>query len=234
MVLGTASWPLQPPTTPFNIPDEVTKTYDRFQKFYQNKHSGRKLNWLFQLSKAELKTHYLKAKASYTFQVSTYQMAILLQYNTSESYTYEELQTNTGLNVETLNGVLGTLLKAKVLLANGDIAPGTKFDLNTDFRSKKIRVNLNMPIKSEVKAETEETHKTIEEDRKLLIQAAIVRTMKTRKMLKYNALMSEVVAQLQTRFKPRIPDIKKCIDVLLEKEYIERVEGQKDTFSYVA
>jgi cullin 1 len=44
--------------------------YDIFQKFYQNKHSGRKLNWLFQLSKAELKTNYLKAsKAGYTLQV---------------------------------------------------------------------------------------------------------------------------------------------------------------------
>ena len=38
--------------------------------FYQNKHSGRKLNWLFHLSKGELKTNYLKAsKTGYTFQV---------------------------------------------------------------------------------------------------------------------------------------------------------------------
>lgn len=238
LVLGTASWPLQAPSTSFNLPDDVVKTYERFQRFYQDKHSGRKLNWLFQLSKADLKTNYTKGnKTGYSFQVSTYQMGILLQYNSGLVYSLEDLQTQTNLNMDILSGALGILVKAKVLLLEtgenvGDA--GTRYELNTEFKSKKIRVNLNLPLKAEQKVETEETHKTIEEDRKLLMQAAIVRIMKTRKVMKHGALMTEVITQLQTRFKPRVPDIKKCIDVLLEKEYIERVDGQKDTFSYVA
>lgn len=238
LVLSAGSWPLSAPSTSFNLPDDVVQMYDKFQQFYQTKHIGRKLNWLFQLSKAELKTHYLKSsKVSYTFMVSAYQMGILLQYNNADSYTYEELQKSTGLASEALNPALGILVKAKVLLLRdgtnvGDA--GSRYVLNQEFKSKKVRINLNMQMKMEQKAETDETHKNIEEDRMFVMQAAIVRIMKTRKVMKHVVLIDEVITQLQSRFKPRVPAIKKCIDVLLEKEYIERVENQKDMYSYVA
>jgi cullin 1 len=58
--------------------------------------------------------------------------------------------------------------------------------------------------------------------------------MKARKTIKNQALIQEVISQISQRFAPKIPDIKKAIETLLEKEYMERVEGSKDTFAYIA
>ena len=77
--------------------------------------------------------------------------------------------------------------------------------------------------------------------------------MKARKSMKNQQLIAEVTSQVAQRFTPQISDIKKvsliypfsistvltqsvaqAIDHLLEKEYISRVEGTRDTFDYVA
>jgi cullin 1 len=173
-VLGNGFWPLNAPTTPFLAPPEIVKTAERFQKFYFDKHSGRRLSWLWQLCKGEIKANYIKsAKVPYTFQVSTYQMGILLLFNETDSLSYTDIEKATTLAPEILDPNLSILLKAKVLIASPDGAkpePSTTFTLNYNFKNKKIKVNLNIQIKSEQKVETEDTHKTIEEDRKLLLQ----------------------------------------------------------------
>jgi len=228
MVLGTNFWPLNPPGSDFIVPTDIQPTYDRFQKYYQTKHSGRKLTWLWNYSKNELRTNYTNQK--YILMTSSYQMAVLLQYNKHDTLSLDELLQATAIPKELLTQVLGLLTKAKVLVSDDS----EQFDLNPNFKSKKIRINLNLPIKAEAKAESNDVLKTVDEDRKYVIQATIVRIMKARKTMKNQPLIQEVISQISQRFTPKIPDIKKAIETLLEKEYIERVEGTRDTFNYVA
>jgi cullin 1 len=47
------------------------------------------------------------------------------------------------------------------------------FSLVTNYRNKKIRININTPLKEEQKQETDQTNKDVEEDRKIIIQVTL-------------------------------------------------------------
>ncbi|KAH0445927.1 hypothetical protein IEQ34_025236 [Dendrobium chrysotoxum] len=198
LVLANGFWPLTGPSTEFIIPTELLEMYKRFERYYQGKHSGRKLNWLWQLSKNDVKTNYLSQKL--IFQTSTYQTSVLLQFNSSESLTEEDLAKGTGLNEATLKPILGLFVKLKVMLREGDA-----YSLNKDFKSKKMRINLNLQTKTEQKTESSEVMKTVDEDRKMLLQATIVRIMKARKQLRHAQLIRRLCSKCNPASNPRFP-----------------------------
>lgn len=226
-VLTSGVWPLQAPQTDFLVPAELQSTYDEFTRFYHKQHTHRQLAWLWHLSTNELHTNYLSRK--YIFTTSTYQTAVLLLFNSETVLTFDEIAAATRLDKSTLHAALVPLVKLKVLHLLDD-----SYSLNMDFKAKKVRINLHIPVRAEQKVESAEVARTVHEDRKVLLQATIVRIMKARKTYKHNLLLNEAILQLQSRFHPKVPDIKKAIDTLIEKEYLQRVEGEKDTYSYVA
>ncbi|KAH8793125.1 Cullin [Flagelloscypha sp. PMI_526] len=228
MVLGTHFWPLNSPAHDYIIPQEILPTYDRFLQYYKPKHSGRKLTWLWNYSKNELRTNYTSQK--YIFMTSSYQMAILLQYNRNDTLSLNELASATSIPRHVLIQVLALLTKATVLVSN----EGEQFSLNLSFKSKKIRIDLNQPIKAVIKASDKMVLKAVDEERQFQIQVTIWRIMKARKTMKNQALIQEVISRLCSSFSPKIPHIKKAIEVVIEKEWIKRAEGRKDTFEYVA
>ncbi|CAF3045733.1 unnamed protein product [Rotaria socialis] len=244
MVLSSNSWPFSGSSN-FVIPLELKSTFNSFTEFYTHRHNGRKLTWLHQHSKGELQTYFTTQK--YILQVSTYQMVVLLLFNKVLTWTVERLQDETQIKSELLLQVILGLLKSKLLICTdinddeidedfkeSDIKTHYSIRLSTDFRSKKLRINLNVPLKSVEQKDIEGVHRTIDEDRKMVIQAAIVRIMKARQTLRHALLMQEVIQQLSSRFRPKIPVIKKCIDVLIEKEYLERQSNEKDVLRYLA
>ncbi len=74
----------------------------------------------------------------------------------------------------------------------------------------------------------------VDKDRRYAIDAAVVRTMKSRKVLKHQQLVVEVVQQLQRMFHPDFRLIKKRIEDLISREYLERDKDDPNTFKYMA
>lgn len=249
LVLTAGSWPLQASNNQFILPTDLQPCASLFNQFYTQQHNGRKLTWLSHLSKGELKMKTsFTPRSGYTLQCSMYQMGVLLQFNLSDKLSMSDLQQATGLDGSSLNSTIKTLLKTKVVAIDAgknddSLQSDTIICLNKQFKTPKGRLKVNINVraesdpssgKSKTQTEDEETMQTVIEERKILIQAALVRIMKARKKLTHTNLITELVTHVQNRFKPNIPLVKKCIEMLIEKEYLERVTGEKDTYSYVA
>lgn len=68
----------------------------------------------------------------------------------------------------------------------------TVLRLNMDYSNKRTKFRITAAIQKEAPHEVEQTINSVEEDRKMYLQAAIVRIMKSRKVLKHNLLIQEV------------------------------------------
>lgn len=176
------------------------------------------------------------------FQVSTYQMAILMLFNSYEKITMETIMNETDINEKDLTRALQSLAMGKpsqrVLIKSPktkDIGPHHEFSINESYTSKLYRVKIQpITTKGENEPERRKTKDKVEEDRKHEIEAALVRIMKARKQLTHNKLIMEVTNQLRPRFLPSPILIKKRIECLIEREYLARTPEDRNTYNYVA
>ena len=143
----------------------------------------------------------------------------------------------------------------------GELEENTILTLNFDYYNKRTKFRITGALQRDAPHDAEATHRSVDDDRKLYLQAAIVRIMKSRKMLRHNQLVQEVIfiknftvrdilikieskynknitfqvlGQSKVTFAPSIGMIKKCIEALIDKQYIERTANSADEYSYVA
>ena len=101
-----------------------------------------------------------------------------------------------------------------------------------DFKDRRLRIKINqIQIKETVKEKTE-VHESVLRDRIHVMDAAIVRIMKTRKKLNHNELITEIYNQI--KFPAETSALKKRIESLIDREYIERDEQNTAMYNYLA
>ncbi|KAK4490712.1 hypothetical protein RD792_001412 [Penstemon davidsonii] len=237
-VLTTGSWPTQSSST-CNLPPEILGVCDKFKTYYLGTHTGRRLTWQTNMGTAVLGATFGNVQKE--LGVSTYQMCILMLFNHSDRLSYKEIEQATEIPPSDLKRCLQSLacVKGKNVLRKDpmskDIAEDDAFYFNDKFTTKLYRVKIGTVVaQKESEPEKQETRQRVEEDRKPQIEAAIVRIMKSRRVLDHNNIVTEVTKQLQSRFLPNPVVIKKRIESLIEREFLERDKTDRKLYRYLA
>ncbi|GAA0145750.1 ubiquitin-protein ligase [Lithospermum erythrorhizon] len=238
-VLTTGSWPTQSSVS-CNLPSEISTLCERFRSYYLGTHTGRRLTWQTNMGSADLKATFGKGQ-KHELNVSTYQMCVLMLFNNSEGLSYKEIEQATEIPSSDLKRCLQSLacVKGKNVLKkepmSKDIGEDDTFLVNDKFTSKFYKVKIGTVVaQKESEPEKQETRQRVEEDRKPQIEAAIVRIMKSRRLLDHNNIITEVTKQLQSRFLANPGEIKKRLESLIERDFLERDDADRKLYRYLA
>lgn len=215
-VLSQAAWPTYPDVKML-IPEDVAEKIDQYDAFYKNKHTGRKLFWKHNLAHCMVKGYF--AKGTKDLAVSAMQASVLVLFNQAPDGVlgYEQIATATSLAGGELERTLQSLACGKVRVLTKhpkgrDVSRTDTFSFNRGFTHPMVRVKINQIQLKETAEENQETHRRVAADRQFETQAAIVRVMKSRKIMQHAQLVAEVINQTKSRGAMDPGDIKQNIE----------------------
>lgn len=190
------------------------------------------------IGSADLKATFAKGKKE--INVSTFGMVVLMSVfndlGEGESVGYERIRDVTAIPEAELKRTLQSLslAKYKIILKNTkgkEITTSDTFTFNHAFTSPLSKIKIltisSTPSTStgntvENDAERNETMEKVDEARKHQVEACVVRIMKARKTMDHNNLVAEVMGQMGGRFSAGPVMVKKRIEGLIEREYLDR------------
>jgi len=198
----------------------------------------------------------------YDLCVSTYQMCILMLFNDKKTLTLGEIRSATRIpDMELRRHLISLCTPKHRILRKGSKGKGISsdndiFSFNDEYTSKLKRVKIPLvSMKEAVSSNAQDgdvgpeeennmegaTASTVtaipsqvDEDRRHMVEASAVRIMKARKTMHHNDLIAEITRQLSVRFVPSPLFIKKRIESLIEREYLDRSEDDRRVYNYVA
>ncbi|KAL4572102.1 hypothetical protein LXL04_018871 [Taraxacum kok-saghyz] len=231
-VLTTGFWPSYK-SSDLSLPAEMVKCVEVFKEFYQTKTKHRKLTWIYSLGTCNVNGKF--DQKTIELILGTYQAAALLLFNASDRLSYSDIKTQLNLADEDVVRLLQSLscAKYKILIkepASRTVSETDNFHFNSKFTDRMRRIRIPLPPVDERKKVVED----VDKDRRYAIDASIVRIMKSRKVLGHQQLVMECVEQLGRMFKPDFKAIKKRIEDLITREYLERDKENPNLFKYLA
>lgn len=233
-VLTSGLWPTYPQIE-CNFPKSLFDGLETFRAHYLEKHNGRKLMWLHSLGTCIMKVTF--PSGTKELALSFFQAVALMAFENFDTLSFKDIASSTGIEDSELRRTLQSLAcgRERVLLKEPkgkEVSDDDIFTFNTGYTSKQYRVRINAIQMKETSDESKKTNEMVMQDRQHQIDAAIVRVMKTRKTLAHKLLMNELMTQL--RFPVSATDLKKRVESLIDREYLERDAGDAQIYNYLA
>ncbi|OAC99490.1 Cullin [Mucor lusitanicus CBS 277.49] len=227
-------WPSYIPIN-VNLPAAFHQAQEMYNQFYQTKFEKRVLTWQNSLSVCEITANYPNGTKQIT--LTLLQTIVLLLFNdtTRQAYSFTDILNYSQLDELELRRTLVSLSCREYKLLQkhpqgDDIKPTDVFSFNYEFYAAKDHLSMTTATLSEVIEKNARLDTTVLFAKDQQIDAVIVRIMKSRSTASHGSLLNEVTGVV--RFPVTAQEIKKRIEVLIDKEYLER--GPDDTYSYLA
>ncbi|KAJ1338929.1 hypothetical protein BSLG_006564 [Batrachochytrium salamandrivorans] len=205
-----------------------------FKEYYMSKHSGRRLVWHNSLGSCLLRAQFSKPKE---LHVSLFQAVVMMCFNDAAILSFSEIQARTNLEEKELVRTLQSLAvgKTRVLVKSSkgkDVDTVDNFEVNEQFIHPQYRIKIGSISVRESVDEMVETNEKVFQDRVFQVDAAIVRIMKTEKRCAHGILVSKLFQLV--KFPIAAEDLKKRIESLIEREYVDRDSTDRNCYVYLA
>ena len=252
-VLTTGYWPLYPQYPNLQLPESLQEPQEEFTTHYKNKYQGRRITWQYALGHCIVKCNGFSK--SYEVIVSLLQAVVLIQFESSDSrWTLPALMQAVGFDPSTDRAEMERILQSLSMGKEGtrilvcekqgsESADSSRtkrspiddtdvFRINEEFESNQRRIRIMNLAAKETKEERVATVESVSRDRLYALDAVLVRIMKARKSLPHQVLVAQVMEEV--KFPTTATDIKKRMEVLIEREYMERDAKDHSRYNYLA
>lgn len=209
----------EPEKNDLALPFELAPYIDIYNQFYKARYPYRDVFWNFNHGVGTVKIT-LGAK-QYLLQLTTPQMFLLLQFNNSQEITAIDLAKNLDIPLSKVALILNTFIRAQILKkeANKQASdPTMKIILNHNckFDSDKISLvgsMMNMMQQQQQPIVDKEIVEKFSLGRDTILQAHIIKTIKTSKHLVYDELLTKTKASVPFQFEDGkfVEIVKRCI-----------------------
>ena len=211
-----------------------------FTNYYFDGHKKRVLTWHHSLGSINLIA--IINKRRHTISGPLLDGSILLSnYQTNDEQTVSQIcetyDSGQATDESELKKSVARLIWNRILLVEGTIPTNMAKMMECLLPDVILKLNMKPPQKINIKRKAGAVVPAAKSNsnnaaRNAVVDASIVRIMKSRKTATFTDLLEQIIQQVQCRFKPEVSFIKRRIENLIDRGFITRKEGDINSFTY--